>query len=179
MKVKEYAAANPNVKCDLWSIDRDHRHGAELDFEGAALMSARRSFVIANDHHASDFEKWHRWEVSKKLRSIYCKSDDGNYQGHSRGWCFGRFILVAGRGRDNLSPGEKNSGAACKYMVYTVLGAQRRFNDLAVMMVRSLFASILRNPPTCSVDIFILTDRENFKAMQPLVDMFGVRLHES
>eukprot|EP01036_Dinobryon_divergens_P033619 gene33619-43449_t len=178
LKVKEYAGANPSVKCDLWSINGDHHHhrGAEFDFEGAALMSAMRSFVLAHDHTNDSValkEIWHRWEVNKKLRSIYCKSDDSNYRGYSNGWCLGRFIHPA-----ELLKGEKKSAAACKYMVYTVLGAQRWFNDLTVMMVRSLFASIIRNPPTCLVDIFILTDRDNFEAMQPLVDMFGVRLHE-
>jgi hypothetical protein len=44
------------------------------------------------------------------------------------------------------------------------------------MMVRSLFASILRSPPTCTVDVFILSDRANFNAMQPLVNRFGVIL---
>ena len=44
--------------------------------------------------------------------------------------------------------------------------------------MRSLFASISRSPPTCTVDVFILTDRANLNAMQPLVNRFGVRLYE-
>ena len=67
VKVKEYAAANPSVKCDLWSIDGDHGRGAELDFKGAVLMSARRSLVLADDH-TTNFpavkEIWNEWEVS-------------------------------------------------------------------------------------------------------------------
>ena len=113
-------------------------------------------------------------------QSIYCKSDDGIYHGYAKGWCFGRFIQPAEKGEatGNLPQEKLKSEAPCKYMVYTVLGAQRSFNSLAEMMVRSLFASISRSPPTCTVDVFILTDRANFNAMQPLVSRFGVRLYE-
>eukprot|EP01036_Dinobryon_divergens_P029581 gene29581-38701_t len=42
----------------------------------------------------------------------------------------------------------------------------------------SLYYAISHHPPICHIDVYILTDRDNFPAMRNLVDMYGVKILE-
>ena len=210
-KIKDYAAINSNIKCDLWSIDFNST-GNEFQLEDTTLMSTNHSLILRYAS-LSEFpnlqQSWQRWEEMGQLRTVYCHLDNFNTDNTlHRGWCLGKLnfkvlnsSLISSTKtfnrtclpsvppmhpslQHNVSVIEgKNISSfnlwiSCRYLVYTVLGADRRFNEMAEMMVKSLFACILRSPPVCQVDIYILTDRGNFAALEPLVRSFGVKLFE-
>ena len=161
------------------SVDDSKNFPAILHFAG----SGNPNKVPRMRNYTNTFLPWvdeliQSWSIANRTVNIAADDEEDTETAFQNTTHCVPEIMATSQNQKSVRSRSFHMWMACKYMVYTVLGAQRRFNDLAVMMVRSLFASILRNPPTCSVDIFILTDRENFKAMQPLVDMFGVKLHE-
>ena len=179
-------------------------------------MAAGHSLILLDDYSLNlpaVRGKWHRWESSNKIKSLFCHIEDRVCNGYRKGWCLGRFInqqtfvleqqqnesastidcdyplppsqpeqqalqreSSSIQDRSDYSP--FSSWASCKYLVYTVVGADRVFNDVVSWNVKSLYASILRNPPLCKIDIVVFTDKVNFHAMAPLVKQFGIRLHE-
>eukprot|EP00457_Paulinella_chromatophora_P003281 gb/GEZN01003288.1/.p1 GENE.gb/GEZN01003288.1/~~gb/GEZN01003288.1/.p1 ORF type:complete len:701 (-),score=13.94 gb/GEZN01003288.1/:114-1994(-) len=62
----------------------------------------------------------------------------------------------------------------CRFLVYTVLGAERWFNDLAFMMVQTLHANLIRRPSRCPVDILIMTDATNIPVLDRILSSYGV-----
>ena len=62
--------------------------------------------------------------------------------------------------------------------MYVCTGANRWFNSLAGVMIKSLHYAISHHPPICHIDVYIFTDRDNFPAISNFVDMYGVKLWE-
>lgn len=242
VKIVEFSRTNPNVVCDLWSIDGDHGDSAVEDFDAARFLSRNSvaAFVIADDHTDS-FPAikriWHQQQTDGHLASIYCHHETRLYQGFHKGWCLGRWLMrsefsennravareysrIRFRLADSRSPTScatlqsfvprigvsnsqeitsviesritriselselvnvsvvelaKFSSPDCKFLVYTVLSAERKFNAMAALMIRSLRSVLERRPSICMVDVLILTDEDNIVNFQRMSKEFDVK----
>jgi hypothetical protein len=168
IKIREYWHANPHVKCDLWSIDGDHGPDSIIDFEAARLMASLGGFVLADDH-TQNFpaikSTWAQLQREGKLQPVYCHQAPGLYQGYEKAWCLGRWLPAKNSANVTqavvVPTSSPKQSLCCKYLVYTVVSAARYFNEAARLMIRTLRASLRRQPVVCDLDILIITDHEN------------------
>eukprot|EP01035_Chromulina_nebulosa_P032355 gene32355-43223_t len=82
--IKEYAAKNPEIKCDLW-----------CSLYVFSWRSGDMATYVLADDYTANFpavkEIWHKWDYERRIRTIFCAIDEGKYSGYEKGWCLGRF----------------------------------------------------------------------------------------
>lgn len=102
--VPAFAAARPEVQCDLVAVDGGHFGEVPLaDLQNMRALSAPGAWVLMDDINvacprgfcAAPTEAWRRMEAQGELVTIQCE----NYLQHGsrkplRGWCVGRYTGV-------------------------------------------------------------------------------------
>ena len=103
--VPAFAAARPEVRCDLLAVDGGHFGEVPLaDLQNMRALAAPGAWVLMDDINAAcpggfcaaPTAAWRRMEAQGQLVTIQCE----NYLQHAprkplRGWCVGRYTHVA------------------------------------------------------------------------------------
>ena len=189
LQVESFGTENSHFKCDILMLGDDY-NATYHDFILQRLIKVGASHPLIMTNIDISI-----WQSLHNFKPIYCDLTDRKrfcllavrrevQSDSAKRQCFyslqeNNTAFVEAFSDSTVARNDSHSvWIDCKYMIYTVLGAERWFNMAATMMIESLFASVRHNPPLCLVDVYIMTDKENFEALAPLVRRFNVHLHE-
>ncbi len=106
--VPEFARRNPNVKCDLISIDGAH-HAAYPwnDIVSMKQLASPRNVVLADDYlQKKDFptpdtknfqavvSAWDQAVQKGMIREIETRASKSTFRGYGKGWAYGSYIMT-------------------------------------------------------------------------------------